>query len=216
MAVRQHADRGAELHAPRPPGQPGKGGEGIVKRLGVTLAHVRRHGHVIGNHDGVVAEVLGEARPPAERVRARSGPEVEDIHADFHGRAPRGARGTTSASTATQAVPRGTTVISGNDYRPYHRRDRGAGRRPYESDDDLSPLILRQSGWYPRGLPSHATSTARAIARRDRLTAFPPAGPANSPAATSGDASRVTGGPLVPHPVTASATRVRERVVPGP
>jgi len=111
MAVGQHADRRAELHAPRPPGQPGEGGEGIVKRLGVTLAHVRRHGHVIGNHDGVVAEVLGEARPPAERVRARSGPEVEDIHADFHGRAPRDARGTMSASTATQPFPRGTTVI---------------------------------------------------------------------------------------------------------
>ncbi len=44
-------------------------------------------------------------------VRAPGLTVLVDVHADLHGRAQRGARGTISASTTTQPFPRGNTLM---------------------------------------------------------------------------------------------------------
>ena len=98
MTVGQHADRGAELHPPRLSGHPGQRREGIVEGLRVALADVRRHGHMVRDHHGVVADILGETRPSPERVRADPRTKVEDIHANLHER--------TLSSSRTLADPR--------------------------------------------------------------------------------------------------------------
>ena len=84
MAVGDDDHRRADLDAARDAGEPAQRGEGLVERRRVARLDVGRDGHVVGRHQEVIPEPLGDLDPSAEPLRRGAGAEVDEVDADFH------------------------------------------------------------------------------------------------------------------------------------